>query len=115
MGNRIHICSHRKMVVIYEDERFAGYTLSVRYSKDQRDWFNNQQSELANWLNDNCDEVFLDEDAPEWAIQKSELEGIPEEAYLEAMRAVSPEELRRFVAESIKCAQEDGMVYYEWF
>ena len=116
MGIRIHIAARWQMKEIEEDG-MRGFVNKTLYSAKQKDWFNNDKSELAGWFNDYAElDLWIDCNKEEWVIRQSELEGIPEDAFKHPIYGRTEEEMRRFVAECIRCAKlTDGECHLEWW
>lgn len=94
-----------------------GFDKKVLYSNEQRDWFNNDLVRLSDWFNDYAElDYWVSCDKEEWIIKQSELENIPEEAFEHPISGRTEEEMRRFIAECIRCAKMcDGECRLEWF
>ena len=119
MGNRVHILDTYKWTPVRDEGDeiiLRGYDLSVRYSREQKDWFNHDSYALADWFNANAECCDLSGDASEWDIELAELESIPDEAYKNPVRGRTEDEMRRFVAECIRCAKlTEGECHLEWW
>lgn len=116
MGERVHIVETYKWTSVSGERAIAGYDLSVRYSKEQKDWFNSESYELSKWLNRNSECCDLDCETNEWIVKEEGLESIPDEAFKKPPVGRTEEEMRRFVAECIRCAKmNDGECHLEWF
>lgn len=112
MGDRVHI--HKTHEMVWAEDG-SGYDLKVRFSPNQADWFNNRQYDLAEWLNNYGEDIYVSAGDPDWVINKSDLEKLPEEAFKDPPYRSTEEEMRRWVAECIACADKDGEVHMEWF
>ena len=116
MGERVHIVARYEHKEIHEDG-MRGFNKKTLYSAEQRDWFNNNKCRLADWFNDYADlDCWIDCGKEEWMIQQNELENIPEEAFRHPIEGTTEEEMRRFIAECIRCAKlTEGECILEWF
>lgn len=116
MGDRVHIVARREHKEIHEDG-MRGFSKKTLYSAEQRDWFNNDECRLADWFNDYADlDCWLECGREEWMIRQDELEKIPEEAFKDPIKGRTEEEMRRFIAECIRCAKlTDGECFLEWW
>lgn len=116
MGIRVHIVARREMKRIEEDG-MAGFDIKTLYSAEQMDWFNNDQADLADWFNDYARlECCIEGGKDEWMVRQDELENIPEKAFKNPVTNRTEEEMRRFIAECIRCAKlTDGECHLEWW
>ena len=115
MGYRVRIVARRESKEVHEDG-MSGFSVKTLYSAKQRDWFNNDSSDLADWLNEYTDEGYINSSMDEWVITLSALESIPEEAFKNPVTDRTEEEMRRFIAECIRCAKlTEGECILEWW
>ena len=115
MGYRVHICEEYETVSKMQGGAFIGYDIKVRFSPNQRIWFNLRSYDLAKWLNENCDCLPIDSEAAEWNIDRSCLARINPKAYENPPDYVSPEEMKEFISECIRCGEVNGFVHLEWW
>lgn len=115
MGYRVHICEKYEHVSKMKGDAYIGYDVKARFSPNQRSWFNSRKYDLANWFNENSDCYYLDPDAEEWNIDTSCLARIHPKAYENPPDDVSPEEMKEFISECIRCGEVNGFVHLEWW
>ena len=116
MGYRVHIAELHDIKRIEENGKW-GFNTKVLYSTKQEDYFNWKPFELAEWFNDYTESPgFIDSEDTEWMLTREALESIPEEGYKNPVEGYTEEEMRRFVAECIRCAKlNSDECYLEWF
>ena len=115
MGYRVRIC-RKTAENIEENGRVVGERITILHSQKQDVWFNNDSSQLADWLNTYCVDTVIPEEREDWEVWVEDLKHFPQEAFADnEIQGYTGDELRRFTEECIAMANKDGWVHLEWF